>query len=156
VPASRPRCYVASPLGFSEAGRHYAEAVYLPALRTVVEPVDPWALADPAEIERAAADGRHAEMALELGRRNIEAIRTCSLLAAHLEGQEVDSGTASEIGFAAALGIRCFGLRSDLRQSGEAGMSVNLQVEAFIAASGGRIAGSLDELLAALAQVASR
>ena len=32
----RPRCYVASPLGFTEAGRDYYARVYLPALATVV------------------------------------------------------------------------------------------------------------------------
>ena len=37
-----------------------------------------------------------------------------------------------------------------LRESGERGMSVNLQVEAFIAVSGGRVLSSLDELVAAL------
>ena len=30
-PAARPRCYVASPLGFTAAGRHWYREVYLPA-----------------------------------------------------------------------------------------------------------------------------
>jgi len=42
-------------------------------------------------------------------------------------------------------------VRSDLRASGEPGMRVNLQVEAFIALSGGFVAGSLDELVERLA-----
>ena len=147
---ARPRCYVASPLGFTEAGRHYYEAVYLPALAGVVDPVDPWALTTAMEVEKARAAGRERELALEIGRRNAEAIRGCELLAAHLDGQELDSGTAAEVGFAAGLGIRCFGLRTDLRQSGEPGVAVNLQVEAFIEQSGGRIAGSLGELTALL------
>jgi nucleoside 2-deoxyribosyltransferase len=142
---TRPRCYVASPLGFNEAGRDYYERVYLPALATVVEPVDPWSLdvvVAPGTCER--------ERALSLGRRNIEAIRSCELLVAHLEGQEPDSGTVAELGYGAALGLRCFGLRSDLRQSGEPGVAVNLQVEAFIVESGGMIAATLDELVAEL------
>ncbi len=142
----RPRCYVASPLGFTEAGRHYYESVYLPALAAVVEPVDPWSLTTAMEVEKARAAGRERELALEIGRRNAEAIRGCEMLVAHLDGQELDSGTAAEVGFAAGLGITCFGLRTDLRQSGEAGVVVNLQVEAFIEQSGGRIAGSLEEL----------
>src|SRR5690606_23805523 len=125
---------------------HYYAAVYLPALSAVVEPVDPWSLTDPDEIARAAAEDRHGAMALEIGRRNIAAIRSSRLLAANLDGQEVDSGTAAEIGYAAALGIRCFGLRSDLRQAGEHGVPVNLQVAALVEHSGGRIAGSLTEL----------
>lgn len=144
------RCYVASPLGFTEAGRHYYEHVYLPALREVVEVVDPWSLTSSGEVEEALAAGREREIALEIGRRNGEAIRSCTLLAANLDGQEADAGTVAEIGYGAALGLRCFGLRTDLRQSGELGVAVNLQVEAFILETGGRIATSLDDLVAAL------
>jgi nucleoside 2-deoxyribosyltransferase len=151
VPRSRPRCYIASPLGFSAAGRHYYEDVYLPALREVVEPVDPWSLTHPDEIAQAQHTGRQAKLWADVGRRNIEAIRGCELLAAHLDGQEVDSGTASEVGFAAGIGVRCFGLRTDLRQSGEPGIAVNLQVQAFIEVSGGRVVGTLEDLVAALA-----
>jgi hypothetical protein len=41
-------------------------------------------------------------------------------------------------------------LRSDLRRSGEPGMLVNLQLEAFVALSGGFVARSLEELVARL------
>ena len=149
-----PRCYVASGLGFSEAGRHYYEHVDLPALRTVVTPVDPWALTTAEEVADARAAMRESEFALEIGRRNAEAIRGCKMLVAHLDGQEVDSGTAAEVGFAAALGLRCFGLRTDLRQSGEPGARVNLQVEHFVVASGGAIRDSLEALVSALGTVA--
>jgi hypothetical protein len=152
--ATAPRCYVASALGFTEAGRHYYERGYLPALSSVVTPVDPWALTSPGEVAAARAAGDERELALEIGRRNADAIRGCTLLAAHLDGQEVDSGTAAEVGFAAALGLRCFGLRTDLRQSGEHGVSVNLQVEHFVVASGGALCSSLDELVAVLAEAA--
>jgi nucleoside 2-deoxyribosyltransferase len=141
--ADLPRCYIASPLGFSEAGRHYYREVYLPALRRVVTPVDPWPVVMPsAPLDR--------EQALDAGRRNAEAIDGCELLVAFLDGQEVDSGTAAEVGYAAARGLRCFGLRTDLRQSGEPGVAINLQVEWFIVGSGGFVAGSLDQLVGAL------
>lgn len=149
-----PRCYVASALGFSEAGAYYYEQVYLPALRSVVTPVDPWTLTTAQEVAEARAARREREFALEIGRRNAEAIRGCTLLAAHLDGQEVDAGTAAEIGFATALGLRCFGLRTDLRESGEAGVSVNLQVEHFLVASGGTVCASLDQLVSALRSAA--
>lgn len=149
--AERPRCYVASPLGFTEAGRHYYAEVYVPALAQVVDVVDPWSLTQPWEVEQAIAAGRERDIALEIGRRNTEAIRSCTLVAANLDGQEADAGTVAEIGYAAALGLTCFGLRTDLRQSGELGVAVNLQVEAFILESGGRIVGSLEELVRALA-----
>jgi len=149
-----PLCYVASALGFTDAGAYYYENVYLPALRAVVTPVDPWALTTAQEVAEARAAGRDGEFALEIGARNADAIRSCTLLAAHLDGQEVDSGTAAEIGFAAALGLRCFGLRTDLRESGEPGVSVNLQVEHFVVASGGSICASLGELVEELRSAA--
>lgn len=148
---ARPRCYIASPLGFSEAGRAYYAERYLPALAEHVEPVDPWTLTEPEAFAAAREAGREHALGLEVGARNAEAIRGARLLIANLDGQEVDSGTAAEIGYAAALGLPCLGLRSDLRRSGEPGMAVNLQVEAFIVLSGGFIATSLDELVARLA-----
>jgi nucleoside 2-deoxyribosyltransferase len=153
--AALPPCYVASPLGFSVAGAYYYEQVYLPALREVVNPIDPWALTTVQEVAEARAGRRERDFALEIGRRNAEAIRTCTLLVAHLDGQEVDSGTAAEIGFAAALGLPCFAVRTDLRQSGEPGVSVNLQVEHFLVASGGALCSSLEELVRALAEAAA-
>ena len=152
--AARPRCYVASALGFTDAGAHYYEHVYMPALREVVDPVDPWALTTAQEVAEARAAEREREFALEIGRRNADAIRGCTLLAAHLDGQEIDGGTAAEIGFATALGLRCFGLRTDGRESGEPGVSVNLQVEHFLVVSGGSLCTSLDALVAALASPA--
>ena len=83
----RPRCYVASPLGFTEAGRHYYATVLIPTLATVVDPVDPWALTSAAEIEAARTSGSERELALRIGRRNVAAIRSSALLAAYLEGR---------------------------------------------------------------------
>ncbi len=151
VAGARPRAYIASPLGFSEAGRAYYAERYLPALREHVEPVDPWTLSEPEEFDAAREAGREHDFGIEVGRRNAEAIAGAQLLIAQLDGQEVDAGTASEVGHAAALGLPCLAVRSDLRASGEPGMRVNLQVEAFIVLSGGFVAGSLDELVARLA-----
>jgi len=144
------RCYVASPLGFSEAGRHYYHGVLLPALAAVVTPVDPWSLTSSAELSEARAAGKLREMSLEIGRRNTVAIQSCALLIAVLDGQEPDSGTVAELGYAAALEKTCFGLRSDFRQAGEEGVAVNLQVETFVIDSGGTIVASLEDLVAAL------
>ncbi len=119
----------------------------------MVEPVDPWTLTAPDEFVAAASVGVAAQrtLALEVGRRNAEAIRSCSLLAAYLEGQEPDAGTIAEVGYACGLGLTCFGLRSDLRQAGEPGVALNLQVETLIVASGGEIVASLPALVQALA-----
>jgi nucleoside 2-deoxyribosyltransferase len=146
----RPRCYLASPLGFSEAGRHYYEETYLPALAEVVEPVDPWALVTEEELYEARAGGNLRELLTDVGRRNSEAIRASTLLVAFLDGQEHDAGTVAELGYAAGLGKRCFGLRSDLRRIGDETVGLNLQVESFVIESGGKIVASLAELVDAL------
>lgn len=117
-----------------------------------MEPVDPWALTSPEDIERALQSGRERELWLAVGARNAEAIRSADLLVAYLEGQEPDSGTVVEVGYAAGLGLRCYGLRSDLRQAGEPGVALNLQVESFIVQSGGIVASSFRELLDALVE----
>ena len=150
---ARPHAYVASPLGFSEAGRAYYAERYLPALREHVVPVDPWALSLPAEFAAAVNAGREHEFGLEVGARNAAAIGRSQLVIAHLDGQEVDAGTAAEVGYAAALGLPCLALRSDLRRSGEPGMRVNLQLEAFVELSGGFVAGSLADLTGRLAEL---
>lgn len=142
-----PRCYVASPLGFSETTRPWYQDVLLPTLAALVEPIDPWSLTSAEEVAAAAAAGRDREIALEIGRRNAEAIRSCSLLVAQLDGQEADSGTVAELGFAAGLGHRCYGIRSDLRQAGEPGVPLNLQVASFVQLSGGTIESSLAALV---------
>ena len=150
VSGDKPRCYLASPFGFTDAGRHYYRDVFVPALAGVIDPVDPWSLVDENEVAAALRDGREVEMARRIGRQNIAAIRSVDLLVAGLDGQEIDSGTAAEVGYAACLGVTCFGIRTDFRQAGEHGARVNLQVEAFILESGGFIASTLDELVAGL------
>lgn len=146
---------MASPLGFYEAGRHYKETILIPALAEVVTPVDPWALVSEEEIRSATSEAEVAQLARTIGERNIEAIRDSQLVAAMLEGQEVDSGTASEVGFACAAGLRCYGLRSDIRETGDPGATVNLQVEAFILASGGAIVAGLADLIEELGRAST-
>ncbi len=87
---------------------------------------------------------------MEIGRRNRAAMDAADFVIAALDGQEVDSGTASEVGYAAGQGKLIYGYRSDLRQSGELGVHVNLQVEYFIVASGGEIVSDLGTLLEVL------
>jgi nucleoside 2-deoxyribosyltransferase len=149
-------CYLASDLGFTESGRHWARAVLVPALEPLVEVVDPWNLLPASEIAEARAAGAESEIAARIGILNIEALDGCELLVALLDGLDVDSGTAAEIGYAAAQGKPCFGLRTDFRQSGEPGATVNLQVESFIAVSGGALAGSLEALIEELSLFGER
>lgn len=80
-------------------------------------------------------------------------IQRADAVLAILDGSDVDSGTAAEVGFAAALEKPVVGYRTDIRQAGEAGAVVNLQVEYFIRVTGGRITTSIEEALALLAEV---
>ena len=155
------KIYVASPLGFTEAGRLYSNTVLLPAVRAAgFEPLDPWAVTP--EIERVfALDGDDPERARLLGdtnrlvgRRNAEMIRDAAGVLAILDGEDVDSGTAAEIGYAAALPRPVVGVRTDLRTTGDNEATlVNLQVEWFIIDSGGRLTTSLDDAIAALVDI---
>ncbi len=79
-----PRCYVASPLGFNEAGRFYYEERYLPALAAIVEPVDPWAQLAAQTLDRAVSEGRLRQLWLQVGQQNLKLIRSSELLASRL------------------------------------------------------------------------
>ena len=64
-----------------------------------------------------------------------------------LDGADVDSGTAAEIGYAFARGKRILGYRGDFRLAADnVGSIVNLQVEYFITAGGGEIVTTLAAL----------
>jgi nucleoside 2-deoxyribosyltransferase len=148
-----PTVYVASPLGFSEATRGFY-ADLLDALRAAgLEPHDPWAGPDPFAAAGALAPGAERTGAFtavnaELGAANEAAIRGSDAVLAVLDGTDVDSGTAAEIGFAAALGKPVVGLRLDLRRTGDnEGATVNLQVEHWLT---GTVVRTVDDALARL------
>lgn len=76
----------------------------------------------------------------EIGRSNVERIEASDGVFAILDGVDVDSGTAAEIGYGYAKGKIVSGLRTDFRLAGDnEGAIVNLQVQYFIEESGGRI-----------------
>ncbi len=154
--------YPAGPLGFSEAGRYFYEKVFLPMLEEIGYIVlDPWKLTDPQIIENAIKTPYGVDQVLKwrevnkiIGTNNAEAIKKADIIVAILDGVDVDSGTASEIGFGAALGKPVVGYRGDFRLSADnVGSTVNLQVEYFINLNGGEgeivtSAEKLQELLA--------
>ena len=99
---------------------------------------------------------RWREINTLIGAANAEDIRAADTTVAVLDGIDVDSGTASEIGYAYGLGKRIYGLRTDFRQSGEnEGALVNLQVRYFIDHSGGTVVTTIDDLIAILFGAAS-
>ncbi|HEV2364168.1 MAG TPA: nucleoside 2-deoxyribosyltransferase [Caulobacteraceae bacterium] len=157
------RVYVASPLGFSEAGRLFLDTVLHPLLRDAgFEVCDPWAGNDPEEIGAIAALppgpqrlSRWRAFNSRVGAANADSIRACDLVLAVLDGPDVDSGVAAEIGFACALGKPVTGYRSDFRLAADnEGGVVNLQVEYFIRATGGAIAANAAELTGSLQALA--
>ncbi len=153
------KLYLAGPLGFSEIGHHFQDGVLLPAVRGLgLEVVDPWALTDPADVRAIeampAGEGRMLawrQLNCAIGERNRIAIDACDAMVAVLDGVDVDSGTAAEVGYAFARGKRIYGYRGDFRLSADnEGAAVNLQVEFFILQSGGLIAASVEELCSVL------
>ena len=150
------KIYIASPLGFSEACRGCYYGQLLPLVReSGFEVLDPWdaGIDIPGpEAEKQVWD----RFNMLIGERNRKAIKSSDGVLAVLDGTDVDSGTASEIGYAFALGKKILGYRGDFRLTGDnPGSTVNLQVEYFIRKSGGRIVRSVEELADALADVFS-
>ena len=151
--------YLAGPLGFSEAGRAFHGTVIRPRIEALGhEALDPWALMDATDIEAVALlpyglekRDRWRVLNGRIGEGNAEAIDRCDAVFAVLDGTDVDSGTASEIGYACARGKKILGYRGDFRLSADnEGSTVNLQVEYFIHRSGGFIISSISELEEAL------
>jgi nucleoside 2-deoxyribosyltransferase len=119
--------YAASPYGFTRSTRRFMTEEWYPAIERAhpdLVLLDPW---------------RHppSRSFMEIGRANLDQLRLCHCLVAALDGCDVDSGTAAEIGFARALGRPIIGFRHDQRASGDHPKSlINLQVEFFIRLNG--------------------
>jgi len=153
------KIYTAGPLGFSEAGSAFHNTVVIPELIHLGhEPLDPWRLTDRSKIDAVLAmpygEARREawrKLNAEIGGNNRAAIDRCDLVFAVLDGTDVDSGTAAEIGYAFAKGKKIIGYRGDFRLSADnEGSVVNLQVEYFIRQSGGQIIAQIADLAAAL------
>lgn len=152
---NRQRIYVASPLGFAASTRPFMLDL-IPALEAYVEVENPWD--DDRFVDEFAAvalvdsvkerQERLMTVNRELGRMNAERIDRSDAVFAILDGVDVDSGTAAEIGYAAAKGKYVCGLRTDFRLAGDNEAAiVNLQVEYFIVSSGGRVVTTTEELV---------
>ena len=83
----------------------------------------------------------------QLGKTKDKITRSCEPVLGVLDGPEVDSGTASEIGFATALGKICYGLRTDFHNSGDSdGIPINLQALYWIESSGGQLFRRIEDI----------
>ena len=163
--STKARIYLAGPLGFSEAGRHFHRAVLVPLVRRLgYEVLDPWALAPARKLVavRRLPYGPRKREAWRRLNREIGAINRAAIDRAHgvlavLDGVDVDSGTAAEIGYAFARGKLIVGYRGDFRLSADnEGSTVNLQVEYFIRESGGTIVERYQDLATSLRPLRGR
>lgn len=148
-----PKVYLASPLGFSPELKPYLEKIKARLHQLGYEVFDPWEQPFSKAIREASGIADHderlaafARLAEKIGMVNEDAIHECDILLAVLDGAEVDSGTAAEVGFAAGITKRCHGLRTDWRDSGEFGLPMNLQVLHFIERSGGKLFRRIEEI----------
>jgi nucleoside 2-deoxyribosyltransferase len=157
--ADRSRAvYLAGPSGFFDAGLLWHRQVVLPEVEAAgLTARDPWS--GPSAIAAILAGMEYGaprrsaleEANLHQGRRNLRLIDESRAVLASLDGQDVDSGTALEIGYAFAKGLLIVGLRTDIRRcSDNEGSVVNLMVETCITESGGILTGSLAEAVAFL------
>jgi len=155
----RIKLYIASPFGFSEAGRDFYQGQLLPELsRLEVDILDPWTLTDPRRIEAVSqmlyGEAKRAawrKLNTDIAQANQEAIDRAEAMLACLDGTDVDSGTAAEIGYGYAKGKVIVGYRGDFRLAADnEGSIVNLQVEHFIRQSGGTIVMRLEDIAGAL------
>lgn len=148
------KIYLASPLGFSPEYGGYRQRITEKLRQQGCTVLDPWDNQFEAEISEAklisSENDRlsaYGKIAAKIGYANERLIREADMLLAVLDGLEIDSGTASEVGFAAALGKRCYGLRTDWRDSGDfPGLAFNLQVVHFIVSSGGELFRTIDDI----------
>jgi nucleoside 2-deoxyribosyltransferase len=144
---------MAGPSGFFEAGRLWHRDVVLPAVEAAgLVAIDPWSGDSPIAETLATMDyglGRRSALQkanLELGRRNLRLIDESRAVLASLDGQDVDSGTALEIGYAFAKGLLVVGVRTDIRLCADnEGGVVNLMIETCIVESGGILTESLTD-----------
>jgi len=156
------KLYLAGPLGFSESGRDFLYGKLIPTIKKAgYDVINPWELTPQKELQPIfdMHDGPKKIKALQgidrtLGLRNEQGILISNGIVACLDGTDVDSGTAAELGFGYAKGKRILGYRNDFRLASEnLGVRVNIQVAYFINASRGEIISNLSELPLALKRV---
>lgn len=138
--------YAASPYGFAKSTDNFRKQHFNKTIEEAgCKVIDPWDLPFPKHKSPS-------ELGTLLGAMNTDALKKADGVVAALDGTDVDSGTAAEIGYAAGLKKWVIGYRGDTRQTGEGlGTVVNLQVEYFINQSGGQVVCSLSALKEAIA-----
>ena len=134
------KVYLSSPYGFTRAGLGYLSKLRKTAdSEWGVDLLGPWdsgafnyewameTAGDPREAEAWRAIASVAPI------KNFKTIAGSDAVVAVLDGTDVDSGVACEVGYAFCLNIPVIGYRSDFRRTGESMHgTVNQQVEACL------------------------
>jgi len=157
------KIYLASPYGFAPSTRGFLQKMKSALKKHGHQVIDPWGEGDSplkpfrSQESHLSPEERVAQLKIlnhQIAERNRQAIESGDVVVAVLDGPDVDSGTASEIGFAFACGKTIFGYRGDIRLTGENQATlVNLQVQYWIEESGGRkgrLVRTVPDLLMAL------
>lgn len=151
-----PQIYLAGPLGFSPEMIKYRSSITKRLVHDMRLTVwDPWGVDYDEDMRLAGKIDSYANrlsayhrVAQLIGKSNELGLRSSSFILAVLDGAEVDSGTASEVGFAAALGKVVYGLRTDFRDTGDLpGCPFNIQVLHWIESSGGKLFRSIESIV---------
>lgn len=167
--------YVSSPLGFTAFGRWSMRRLYDKLEGVGLRVRDPWEWPNQRASEppirtldllttalQTSAD-RGWQVSLEIAARNVTELRAADVMLAVLDGADVDSGVAAEIGYASGIGKAIVGLRTDQRRASDGHAHVvNLQVQHLIANAAtdhpspyaGRILHSIDEAIDGLLDIA--
>ena len=151
------KIYLASPYGFTTSGNEYMRKKMIPFLElSGICVLNPWAdLKNISKTMKNIEKSDSMKFRLEkyhklnenMARENAVLIGKSDCVLAVLDGTDVDSGVAAEIGYAYGKMMRVYGFRSDFRQTGDnIGATVNLQVEYFITNSGGRIFNNIKDV----------
>jgi nucleoside 2-deoxyribosyltransferase len=138
------RVYLAGPL-FSQAERRFmAHLRDRVAALPGVEALWPGDLFADDDLEAMGPEAK-----AHIFRGCVKGLAGCDLVAAVLDGPQVDDGTAWEVGFAHARGMPVWGLRTDFRVAGDTAHSlVNCMIECSLERTFRDIEPLLDALAA--------
>ncbi|HUD10436.1 MAG TPA: nucleoside 2-deoxyribosyltransferase [Candidatus Saccharimonadales bacterium] len=160
---SKPKCYVQSPLGFTELTRDPYEDL-LDSISPVVEPINPFFIAGNEYIPRimeATGDQRQALWCLMAVRLYRVMRDEADMALAILVGEPPDFGVGAELGYGFALhdtGFKDFPVvayRQDYRRAGETDNNLNGMALPPFMLTGGEFVDSLEAIPEALGRVAA-
>lgn len=100
---------------------------------------------------RASALARSSSFPKAMFEYCVNAIKSCEIVVAILDGPDADSGTCVEVGYAKAIGKRVLGIRTDLRASEDRGLNLmvaNICDDLILLAC---LTASVDDLASAVA-----